>query len=85
MVTIFVKIYFAILNAQIIKAFKMINRNDCQLLRFMQDKEFTRLCNVNKDRMCNDFVYIQLRPVLKLKLMCKTMGNENLCQKQTSR
>lgn len=72
---------FAILNAQIIKAFKMINRNDCQLLRFMQDKEFTRLCNVNKDRMCNDFVYIQLRPVLKLKLMCKTMGNKNLCQK----
>lgn len=56
-----------------------------ELLRFMQDKEFTRLCNVNKDCMCNDFVYIQLRPVLKLKLMCKTMGNENLCQKQTSR
>lgn len=23
------------------KAFKMINRNDCQLLGFMQDKEFT--------------------------------------------
>lgn len=23
------------------KAFKMINRNDCQLLSFMQDKEFT--------------------------------------------
>ena len=23
------------------KAFKMINRNDCQLLNFMQDKEFT--------------------------------------------
>lgn len=35
MVTILVKIYFA--N----KAFKMINRNDCQLLSFMQDKEFT--------------------------------------------
>lgn len=68
------------------KAFKMINRNDCQLLGFIQYKEFcdTRLCNVNKDCAMILFTYIK-RPVWKLKSMCKTIGNENLCQKQTSR
>lgn len=42
------------------KAFKMINRNNCQLLSFMQDSSLwhnLRLCNV-KQGLCNDFVYI---------------------------
>ena len=50
------------------KAFKMINRNDCQLLSFMQDKEFTvtRLCNVKK--VCNDFVYIHKKTSFKTEI-----------------